>query len=314
MAPPETASWHLVYETLHGSRAYGLARADSDHDYKGVVVGPARWYHGFVGGPEQVELGDDHVRFEIRKFTRLAAAANPTLLETLYTHPDDHVTVTAVGRRLLDARDGFLSKRVRHSFGGYALSQLKRIRTHRQWLLDPPTEPPTRAAFGLPEKALVPRDQMGAAEAMRDKGTLAELDLSPNFLDVLDRERRYKQARKRWGQYQTWLAHRNPKRAALEARFGYDTKHAMHLVRLLTMGGEILRGEGVIVRRPDRDDLLAIRDGALDYEALIARAEALSRAIEAAEAASTLPDLPDEDALDRLCAELVDTVLRGGDR
>lgn len=305
---------HVIYETLHGSRAYGLARPDSDHDYKGVIIGPARWYLGYVGGPEQIEHGPDHVRFEVRKFVRLAAGANPTLLETLYTHPDDHRTVTAIGRRLLDARDAFLSKKVQHSFGGYALSQLKRIRTHRQWLLNPPEAPPTRAEYGLPDKAVVPRDQMGAAEAMRQKGDLAALDLSPNFLDMLDRERRYKQARRRWGQYQTWLKHRNRKRAALEAHHGYDTKHAMHLVRLLTMGGEILRGEGVRVRRDDRDALLAIRDGALGYDALVERAEALSAAIDAAAATSTLPDAPDEERLDTLCAEWVEAALRGDDR
>jgi len=305
---------HLIYETVHGSRAYGLERPDSDWDFKGVIVGPAAWYHGFVGGPEQIELGADHVRFEVRKFIRLAAKSNPTLLETLYTHPDDHRTVTGAGRMLLDARDRFLSRRVAQSFGGYALSQLKRIRTHRQWLLNPPEAPPTREAYGLPERAVVPRDQMGAAEAMRDKGDLAELDVSPNFLDMLDRERRYKGARKRWSQYQTWLKHRNPKRAALEARFGYDTKHAMHLVRLLRMGGEILRGDGVIVRRPDRDALLAIRDGDLDYDGLITQAESLSDAIETAEAPSPLPSAPDEAALDTLCVALVDAVLRGDDR
>ncbi len=303
----------LIYETLHGSRAYGLERPDSDHDYKGVVVGPAAWYHGFIGGPEQIEHSPDHVHFEVRKFVRLAAAANPTLLETLYTDPADWRVVTAAGRRLLDARERFLSKKVQHSFGGYALSQLKRIRTHRRWLLDPPEAPPSRADYGLPDKAVVPRDQMGAAEAMRDKGDLAELDVSPNFLEMLDRERRYKQARKRWGQYQTWLKHRNPKRAALEARHGYDTKHAMHLVRLLSMGGEILRGEGLIVRRPDRDRLLGIRDGALSYEALIETAETLAEAITTAAQTSALPDLPDDAALDALCVDLVGMVLRGED-
>src|ERR1039458_5020213 len=34
-------------------------------------------------------------------------------------------------------------------------------------------------------------------------------------------------------QYNGWKAQRNPKRAELEAKFGYDTKHAMHLVRLM---------------------------------------------------------------------------------
>lgn len=300
----------LIYETVHGSRAYGLARPDSDLDLKGVLVGPAAWYLGFVGGPEQIEHGGDHVQYEIRKFMRLAAAGNPTLIELLFTEPEDHRVVTPAGERLLAARDAFLSRRVEKSFGGYALSQLKRIRTHRRWLLSPPDHAPTRAEYGLPDKAVAPPDQVGAAQAMLDAGELGALDVSPNFLALLDRERRYRGARREWEQYQGWLRGRNPRRAALEARFGYDTKHALHLVRLLRMGAEILETGRVIVRRPDREELLAIRDGAWSYDELIERADALGERVEAAARASALPAEPDEPALDALCVSIVEEELR----
>ncbi|MEZ4475267.1 MAG: hypothetical protein R3F60_31630 [bacterium] len=142
---------------------------------------------------------------------------------------------------------------------------------------------------------------------MLDQGI--PLDASANFLELLDKERRYRSARQEWSRYQGWLQSRNPARAELEARFGYDTKHAQHLIRLLRMGGEILRGEGVIVTRPDRDELLAIRDGALTHDALLAEAERLGAAVRAAEATSPLPVAPDFDGLDALCASLVEEVL-----
>lgn len=309
---PMPAGVQLIYETLHGSRAYGTSRPESDWDFKGIIIGPPSWYFGFVDSPEQLELGPDHVRFELRKFMRLAAKANPTLLETLFTDPGDHQAVSPIGRRLLDAREAFLSRKVEQSFGGYALSQLKRIKSHRKWLLDPPKAAPTRAAFGLPEKAVVARDQMGAVEAMQADGRIGELDMSANFLLMLDRERRYKQARKQWSQYQTWLKQRNPARAALEAAHGYDTKHAMHLIRLLRMGREILSGDGVVVRRPDADELLAIRGGALSYDALIEQAEALSAAIGEAAGTTALPAEPDRDALNALCLELIEAALTEG--
>jgi uncharacterized protein len=300
----------LIYETVHGSRAYGLAREGSDVDLKGVVVGPAAWYHGFVGGPEQVELSADHVRFEVRKAFRLLANANPTLLELLWTHPDDHRVVTPAGERLLAARDGFLSRRVADSFGGYALGQLKRLKGHRRWLLEPPQSPPTRVDFGLPDRPLVSRDQLGAAEALRDRGDAGPLQLDANFLAVLDAEKRYRSARADWKQYQGWLRDRNPSRAALEARFGYDTKHAMHLVRLQRMAGEILATGEVRVRRDDREELLAVRDGVWSYDELIERAEAASLKIGASRGHSSLPDDVDRDALDALCASIVQEVLR----
>lgn len=297
----------LIFETLHGSRAYGLARDGSDTDLKGVVIGPPSWYFGIEPGPEQVELSPDHVRYDVRKLLRLAAASNPSVIEILFAHEDDHRVVTEAGERLLAARPEMLSKQVAGTFGGYAMSQLARIRRHRRWLLEPPEREPTRVDFGLPERTTIPRDQLGAAEAMLADGRLGEDDVAPGFLAVLDRERRYRAAREQWSQYRHWLAHRNPARAALEAAHGYDTKHAMHLVRLCRMAVEILEDGAVRVRRDhDRDELLAVRDGRWSYDALIAHAEELKTRIAEAKAASSLPDEPDTDALGRLCVELIE--------
>lgn len=266
----------LIFETVHGSRAYGLARADSDVDLKGVIVGPSAWYHGFVGGPEQIEHSPDHVHFEIRKFMRLAASANPTLIEVLWTDSRHHTVVTPAGERLLDARAEFLSKRVETTFAKYAEAQLKRMATHRRWLLSPPTREPTPDAF-------------------EDRAA-------------------YKAARAQWKQYQGWLVHRNPERAAAEAAFGYDTKNAQHLVRLLRMAVEIARDGVVHVERGDRDELLAIRAGAWSYDQLVGEADRLLGAAHDAAEVSTLPDEPDREALDRLCVSLVEEVLAAGRR
>lgn len=295
----------LVYETVHGSRAYGLARAGSDEDLRGVIVGPPRWYLGFVGGPEQIARSDDDVWLEIRKLVRLAAAANPSILEILFTDPEHHRVVTPEGQLLLDARERFLSKRVESTFAGYALAQLGRIRTHRRWLLAPPREEPTRTAFGLPERTTIPKDQMGALEALMERGALEGAALPENFLDVLAREKRYRAARREWEQHRQWMRERNPARAALEAAHGYDTKHAMHLVRLLRMALEVLETGRLVVTRPDREELLAIRDGAWTYDALEANAEALRARVQAAASTSPLPDTVDEPALDALCATIV---------
>jgi uncharacterized protein len=166
----------------------------------------------------------------------------------LFTDPVHHLTVTPSGRMLLDLRDSFLSKRICEKFGGYALSQLKRIRTHRANLRDPSQAEPIREG-------------------------------------------------------------RNPARAALEAQFGYDTKHAMHLVRLQRMGIEALNGHGLIVTRPDRDELLAIRDGAWSYEELEAQAEQGDKLLRQAAVTSMLPEKPNELALDNLCMHIISTEL-----
>lgn len=48
-----------------------------------------------------------------------------------------------------------------------------------------------------------------------------------------------------------------------------NTKHAMHLVRLLRMGQEILETGQVIVRRPDAEELLGIRNGTHSYDNIV---------------------------------------------
>jgi len=129
---------------------------------------------------------------------------------------------------------------------------------------------------------------------------------------VLAREKRWRAARREWDQHRQWERERNPRRAALEAAHGYDTKHGMHLVRLLRMAVEILEAGKVVVRRPDRDELLAIRDGAWSYDDLEARCESLRERIASAARTSRLPATSDSAALDRLCVAVVERVLTAG--
>lgn len=98
---------------------------------------------------------------------------------------------------------------------------------------------------------------------------------------------------------------RNPQREALEAAHGYDTKHAMHLVRLLRMGRELLRDGTMAVRRPDHLELRAIRDGALSFEALEALAAATHAEVAEERRRSALPEEPDLARIDALVVPLL---------
>jgi uncharacterized protein len=168
-------------------------------------------------------------------------------------------------------------------------------------------DPASRVLLQNKMAELLAEMQLSASD--RWQGAARTLGYDENFLALLDRERKYTSARREFAQFQSWKAARNPERAELEARHGYDVKHAMHLVRLLRMCREILTTGEVIVRRPDREELLAIRAGAWSYEQLVSWAEAEDRALDALYATSTLPRTPDRAALDRLCVELVEDSL-----
>jgi predicted nucleotidyltransferase len=53
-------------------------------------------------------------------------------------------------------------------------------------------------------------------------GAAKDQGFTDNFLEVLVREKRYRTAKREWDQYQTWLKQRNPARAELEKKFGFD--------------------------------------------------------------------------------------------
>ena len=93
-------------------------------------------------------------------------------------------------------------------------------------------------------------------------------NLSAEVTNLILRETRYKNDLKDYNSWINWKANRNLDRMKLEKDYNFDTKSAAHLVRLSRMSTEILSGKGVIVKRPDADELLAIRNGAWTYDQL----------------------------------------------
>jgi predicted nucleotidyltransferase len=338
----------------HGSHAYGTNTATSDEDFKGVAIPSKEYFYGYTKKFEQAELkapDDDVVIYDIRKFFALASDCNPNIIEVLHTDPSDHFVVTPLGQEILDHKDDFLSKKIKHTFLGYSVSQLKRIKTHRRWIMNPAQVPPTRASLGLPEQTLIPQDQLVAAfsEVQKEldrmqfdfmenleestkieiRNTMAsmlaemkittdeqfeaaarKIGLTDNFIELMQKERAYTNAKREWDQYQNWKKTRNAKRAELEEKHRYDTKHAYHLVRLIRMCREVLLTGKVIVKRPDREELLAIRNGAWSYDQLITFAE--KEEIELNNLYNTtnvLPKVPNKEKLDALCISLVEKFL-----
>jgi len=92
--------------------------------------------------------------------------------------------------------------------------------------------------------------------------------------------------------------------------YGYCTKNAMHLVRLLRMCREILETGIVRVKRPDAEELLAIRNGKWTLKELCEYAENENRELDEVCRKSPLPDEPDMVEIDRRCVEIMQEGLR----
>jgi uncharacterized protein len=367
---------HTIFVTLAGSQAHGTARPGSDVDLRGVCIAPLEVRTSLFRTFEQDEspltgklwekvrpsleahptaaqgfaVRAESVVFDVAKFVKLCAGGNPNALEILFADEQDWMLETAPWNRLHRERNLFLTRKVQQTYLGYALAQLKRIRTHRSWLLAPPQKKPTRGEFGLPDAGTIGQDdrnriEQGLAEKIRSYGidnvemskhariaveerlqrfwrdtlecseeavenrlraiAMHTLSIPPEVVSTLNAERKYLSAMKHWESFETWKAERNEKRAELERQHGYDTKHAMHLIRLMRVGLEILQTGELRVRRADADELNAIRDGVLSYDKLLEMAAGLQQQMQSAAARSPLPNDVDYERVDRLVLDLI---------
>jgi uncharacterized protein len=344
---------------LVGSHGYGLNRPGSDLDYRGIFIAPKIYYLGSAT-VEQKDSGwsepgildflndnQDTAVYELRKYVHLAAAGNPNILELLWL--SEYPQITSVGKKLLAHRQIFLSKKVKHTFSGYANAQIRKIESHRKWLLNPPNHPPTPEEYGLQDEKPLSKDELHAfleylyflvrekieyfSEAAEIyqlltgdvdfKGILKQYPLGDDaiaysqnlthargdFIKLLQKSQGYRNACREWDAYQSWKKNRNPQRAGMEQKSGYDLKHAMHCLRILRSGTEVLRSGNVPVDRVvagDAAELRGILNGDYTYDQVKVLADQSLAEMDVAYGQSELPERPDLGAIDQLCVELVE--------
>lgn len=95
------------------------------------------------------------------------------------------------------------------------------------------------------------------------------------------------------------------KRKQLVKQYGYDTKNAAHLVRLLRMGIEFLRDGKLYVKRDDAAELLSIKRGEWPLAKVRELSEELFLDIKVHEGASKLPPEPDYDGVEQWMTEVL---------
>lgn len=97
-------------------------------------------------------------------------------------------------------------------------------------------------------------------------------------------------------EYWSWVKQRNEVRYTNNLNHGknYDAKNMMHTIRLLQVGKEIIQTGQLQVRRPNRTELLAIKNGEWEYQQLLDYAGRLMQDIEQAYPDSPLPEEADE--------------------
>lgn len=89
-------------------------------------------------------------------------------------------------------------------------------------------------------------------------------------------------------------------------RFGYDTKKAMHSIRLLLGCVQILKEGDFSTYRPERKLLVDIREGKYLYQDILEMVSGLQKTIELEYKKSALPDTPNRDKINELLMSIVE--------
>lgn len=300
---------NLLVKHYAGSHSYGMSLPTSDVDFRGIFVADSLYVRTpfYQVGEVNDTTEEDTVIYELNKFMKLVLDNNPNVVETLWVD-QRHIVYDTPAYQLLRSHAGdFLTSKIAFTTSGYALGQLKRIKGHNKWISHPqPEQPPQQVdymklvhnftaakihsvnvrdyhtgyrlvpysgeTYGLypiagyspfnPETGALNTDYQGDSHALGTPELLVKFNKAEYLAD-----------KDVWTNYWTWKKNRNVYRSELEEQFGYDTKHAAHLVRLLRMGAEALETGKLQVLRPDAQELLSIRHGAWTYEEVVEYAE-----------------------------------------
>lgn len=130
-------------------------------------------------------------------------------------------------------------------------------------------------AMGLGYKGLVKSGE-GANVAESNRLRLSSIPKGETpICNIIYNKDGYTAHCKDYREYQEWLENRNEQRwtdvKAHDQKI--DGKNMMHCRRLLEMAKEIAEGKGILVRRENAQELLAIRRGEVGLQSLIDRAE-----------------------------------------
>jgi predicted nucleotidyltransferase len=93
------------------------------------------------------------------------------------------------------------------------------------------------------------------------------------------------------------------RRPEYECAFGYDTKAAMHCLRLLFECIELMRLGRITLPRPERELLVEVRQGAWPLERFLREAEMLEKEARLSAERSELPDTVDREAISMLVSD-----------
>lgn len=299
---------NIALLTLGGSIAYGTNNANSDIDIRGIRLNSREEILTMNCDDKPYENKElDVVVYPLKQIVKLLTNCNPNTIEILGTKEEHILYMNEVGKMIRDNKKLFLSKIAYHSFGGYAISQLRRLQNalaRDTYNIDQKEE----HILGAMKRAMVAFNDKYEKTNLNiylDKSTNPDLTMELNMdinltkypvRDMFGILSEMSNIIKDYNQ----IKHRNNKKTK-ESMY----KHAMHLIRLYLMGLDVLEREEINTYRTyDKDFLTDIREEKYTFEYIFELVDYYEKRFEYAYKHTSLPDKPDHKKINELVSEI----------
>ena len=307
---------NIILLTFGGSHSYGTNTDDSDVDIRGIAIERKNEILGLSNFEQFTNNQTDTIIYALRKVINLMLNCNPNVIEMLGVKEDHLFILTEEGKLLRDNMNLFLSKKVINSFGGYATAQLRRLQNSLARDNYPQIEKEKHILGSIMNqiKHLKQHYNNFTNEEIKlylDKSNKEDfeeeifMDIKLTHYPLRDFKNIYSEMSeviKGYGK----LNHRNRKKTELSLH-----KHAMHLIRLLIMGAEILEGKPVqTYRENDREFLLNIRNGKYTYDEIFQMVDEYDNKFKYAADNTNLPAKPNFNQIEELVIAINESRLR----
>jgi len=322
----------IILEIKTGSQLYGTSTPESDTDYLGVFIPTYEELLRKVGGIKEMDLsikskGEDGKNckdavdrkfYALRNFFNLAIGNNPNILEVLFVNESNLVYANEYGKMILNNRRLFPHKGLADRFIGYAKGQLHKmvikgdnlnqmvdIVSYLEEHVDPKSvlvelmyDDSFMQMFSELKKITLGKiNKDGSMDFTQNFMKIGDLNI-PVSISIKDTIKRLKVRISKVGN-----------RSDLVLKYGYDTKFAMHTVRLLTEAKMLLETGEIQYPLANSKFLLNIRNGEFNSAVIIAMTESLMREVDGLVPGSALRDKPNHTEVDMLFNTIISDLI-----